>query len=375
MSFGANAEFLNGGLADATTYYYKFKSVDYSGNKSEFTAEVSATTNAAAISGSDGPRNAAGYVYYSLSSDTAPSSPSATSYNFSTGAFGGLTSNWSRTPPTNTGGDAKYWATSYYVTEATFGGTQTLTFGAPFASFQFDGLVTFTNLNTELANASSTEITTINGGLVTTGTIEADRVRIDGVGIDVVTDGTEKSLVIGDAGVTTVKIDDLAVSSAKIANLAVTEGKIANLAVDTLKIADRAVTLPNSAFTSSEISVAGNDGLVTIQTVSYTTTGSPVNISASCYYYGDDDDSTSDDVQLRFRILRNGTLIGAITPIDIFRFNSNGQKTIYPFSISVKDTPASGTVTYTFVADVPSVSANPNCKIGNRSLVTLEVKK
>ena len=180
---------------------------------------------------------------------------------------------------------------------------------------------------------------------------------------------------IDDAVITSAKIDNLAVTQGKIANLAVTEGKIANLAVDTLKIADRAVTLPNSAFTSSEISVDDNDGLVTIQTVSYTTTGSPVNISASCYYYGDDDDSTSGDVQLRFRILRNGTLIGAITPIDIFRFDSNGQKTIYPFSISVKDTPASGTVTYTFVADVPSVSANPNCKIGNRSLVTLEVKK
>ena len=130
--------------------------------------------------GDDGPRNAAGYVYYLLSSANAPSSPSATSYNFSTGAFGGLTSNWSRTPPTNTGGDAKYWATSYYVTEATFGGTQTLTFGTPFASFQFDGLVTFTNLNSELADASSTEITTINGGLLKTGTIDVSQVNIAG---------------------------------------------------------------------------------------------------------------------------------------------------------------------------------------------------
>ncbi len=130
--------------------------------------------------GTDGPRNAAGYVYYYLSSTNAPSSPSATSYNFSTGAFGGLTSNWSRTPPTNTGGDAKYWATSYYVTEATFDGTQTLTFGTPFASFQFDGLVTFTNLNSELADASSTEITTINGGLLKTGTIDVSNVNISG---------------------------------------------------------------------------------------------------------------------------------------------------------------------------------------------------
>ena len=130
--------------------------------------------------GAAGPRNAAGYVYYSPSAASAPSSPSATSYNFSTGAFSGLTTNWSRTPPNVTGGDAHYWATSYYITEATLGGTQTLTFASPFSSVQFDGLVTFTNLNAELADASSSEITTINGGLLTTGTINVAQVNISG---------------------------------------------------------------------------------------------------------------------------------------------------------------------------------------------------
>lgn len=110
---------------------------------------------------------------------SAPSSPSATSYNFSTGAFSGLTTNWSRTPPNVTGGDAHYWATSYYITEATLGGTQTLTFANPFSSVQFDGLVTFTNLNTELADASG-DITTINGGLLKTGTIDVAQVNISG---------------------------------------------------------------------------------------------------------------------------------------------------------------------------------------------------
>lgn len=196
--FGANAEFLNGGLPSSTAFFYKFKAVDYSGNKSAFTSVVSATTNAEAIDGVDGAdgadgapgadgadgaagtRNAAGYVYYALSSASSPSTPSATSYNFSTGSFGGLTGNWSRTPPTNTGGDAKYWATSYYVTEATFGGSQTIVFGSPFSSFTFDGLVTFTNLNDELANPSSTEITTINGGLIKTGTLDVGLVNIEG---------------------------------------------------------------------------------------------------------------------------------------------------------------------------------------------------
>lgn len=358
--FGANAEFLNGGLADEADFYYKFKSVDYSGNKSEFTDEVSATTNSASIDGvntapvyaykrssstltssdkptttrtwtfadasfndndlgdswtggipsgtddlyicaavasstgatdavvaadwsapqvlgtngtdgtdgyntavvygykrstsavtgkpsttrtwtfstgtfdnddlgdgftgtipsgtdelyvctavaasnsstdsvtgttdwsaaqllagkgadgNDGPRNADGYLYYSISQASAPDSPSATSYNFVTGSFGGLTANWSTTPPTNTGGDAKYWATYWHVTEATFGGTQTRTFNTPFNSVQFDGLVTFTNLDDELGDASSTKITTINGGLLKTGTLDVALVNISG---------------------------------------------------------------------------------------------------------------------------------------------------------------------------------------------------
>ena len=233
--FGVKAEFLNGGLADATAFYYKFKSVDYSGNKSAFTGVVSATTNAAAINGTDGtdgtdgtngidgtdgtngidgtdgtngtdgtdgtdgstgaagPRNADGYLYYSVSQANAPASPSATSYNFVTGSFGGLTANWSTTPPTNTGGDAKYWATYWHVTEATFGGTQTRTFNTPFNSVQFDGLVTFTNLNSELANASSTEITTINGGLLKTGTVDASVVTVANLNATNITAGTINS--------------------------------------------------------------------------------------------------------------------------------------------------------------------------------------
>ena len=115
-----------------------------------------------------------------MSQASAPSAPGATSFNFVTGAFGGLTANWSTTPPTNTGGDAKYWATYWHVVEATFGGTQTRTFNSPFNSVQFDGLVTFTNLNSELGNASSSVITTINGGLLKTGTIDVAQVNISG---------------------------------------------------------------------------------------------------------------------------------------------------------------------------------------------------
>ncbi len=277
--FGAKSEHLDGGLADATAFYYKFKSVDRSDNKtsdSDFNGQtpVNATTDAASIDGEDGfntanvyaykrsstavtdqpstartwtfssgtwnnndlgnsftgliptgtddlyvcsavaksrqttdevivsdwsparlfssngtngtngddgaagVRNASGYVYYSLSSATSPSTPSATAYNYTTGVFTGLTNNWSRTPPVNTGSDAKYWASTYYVSEATYAGTQTITFNAAFSSFSFDGLVTFTSLNTALANTGG-DVTTIDGGLITTDTITVNKLTGD----------------------------------------------------------------------------------------------------------------------------------------------------------------------------------------------------
>jgi len=91
------------------------------------------------------------------------------------------TGTWSKTPPTNTGGDAKYWATSYLITETTFDqDPPSITFSTPFSSFAFNGLVTFSNLDDELADASSSEITTINGGLLKTGTIDVAQVNISG---------------------------------------------------------------------------------------------------------------------------------------------------------------------------------------------------
>ena len=134
--------------------------------------------SASGDTGAAGVRNASGYVYYSQTQANAPSAPTASAYNFGTGAFTSLTSNWSRTPPVNTGGDAKYWATSYYVTEATYNGTQTLTFGAVFNSVTFNGLVTFQNLNTALATDGG-NVTTIDGGLIETNSIVVSKLTGD----------------------------------------------------------------------------------------------------------------------------------------------------------------------------------------------------
>jgi hypothetical protein len=220
------------------------------------------------------PRVSNGYIYKTAASASTPSTPSATSYNYDTNTFGGLSSGWQVDPPTVTGADGKYWATSFTITEATYGGTQTITFSTPFSSFNFDGLVTFTNLNNELADPDSTEITTIDGGLIKTGKVDASRLEIDGVGIDTFTSQGTTFLKIGDDGVTTVKINDLAV----------TEGKIANLAVDTLKIANQAVTIPSS-LTATGTSWNGTTAEQSIATLTWTGTGAATELLWRYYGY------------------------------------------------------------------------------------------
>ena len=186
--FGAKAEHLDGGLQVGTAFYYKFKSVDLTGNKtsdSDFNGQtpVDATTDAEIPPGAAGVRSATGYLYYSLSQTSAPNTPTISAYNFTTGACtaspsGGDSGTWTKTPPTVTGGNSKFWAVNFYVTEATFGGTKSYTFGSVFASSTFTGLVTFTTLNTALASTGG-DITTINGGLITTDTIAVNKLTGD----------------------------------------------------------------------------------------------------------------------------------------------------------------------------------------------------
>ena len=138
---------------------------------------------------------------------------------FQTGNFGGLTANWSRTPPAVSGGDAHYWATSYYVSEVTLGGSQVIAFSTPFSSFQFDGLVTFSNLNNELSDPNSTQLTTIDGGLVKTGTIDVGLVNVSGTsasGLDVKSANSGERMEITSQ---VIKIFDATTLRVKIGNL------------------------------------------------------------------------------------------------------------------------------------------------------------
>ena len=160
--------------------------------------------------GDDGPRNANGYIYFPTAQANAPAQPGTTgNYSFSSLTFANLTNGWVHEPPEYAAGSNNtFWAASYTVTEATFNGTQTKSFSSPYKAINFDGLVTFTNLNNELADPDSTEITTIDGGLIKTGLVEADRIKIDNSTIDTATIGGVEALVIKNLGVQTIHVGD-----------------------------------------------------------------------------------------------------------------------------------------------------------------------
>ena len=137
--------------------------------------------SASGDTGAAGVRNASGYLYYSVSQATAPTKPTATGYNFATGAFtftGSTGTNWSRTIPEATGENQQFWASSYLVSESAYGTIGSIDFTAPFSSIHFDGLVTFSNLNTALATDGG-NVTTIDGGLIETNSIVVSKLSGD----------------------------------------------------------------------------------------------------------------------------------------------------------------------------------------------------
>ena len=162
-----------------------------SGGTAPVLAQIFAVTSGAAGgSGTDGKQRVVSYVYFQTSSSSAPSTPSATSYNISNNTFSGLTSGWSTTPPTFAAGNSnKYWYSYFTAVENTAGGGTSsgsnLTFQASQQGIGFSGLVTFTSGNVNISDGTTqynpatvvnAGTTTIDGGKITTGSITASQI-------------------------------------------------------------------------------------------------------------------------------------------------------------------------------------------------------
>jgi hypothetical protein len=185
----AGTEFTHGGLAASTTNWYFVKARDFSGNASAFSTGASGTTLADPSDGNNGDTIITGRVYYQTLQASAPSTPSASSYNTSTATFVGLTAGWSLSQPSVdiTDTSVKEWSSAFQVTIDGATSAQTLYFSTPTGAIQVtadiesDNYVAGTSgwkIERDTGNAEFQNATirgTLNATDITTGTISADR--------------------------------------------------------------------------------------------------------------------------------------------------------------------------------------------------------
>ena len=172
-----------GDYATVTTNNYSCVATgqNTSGVATVLTASVTLPVITDGSLGSTGPRTASGYIYYNTAQADAPLKPSTTSvdYTYGTGVFTGLNSAWSTAVNTATPvAGTKVWACSFTVLEPSYESVtpKSIVFSEPFTFQNFTGLVTFSNMN----DAFGTNVTTINGNKITTGTIAAQYLDLSG---------------------------------------------------------------------------------------------------------------------------------------------------------------------------------------------------
>ena len=182
--------------ANAATINFTVTVKGSDGEESTFTRVQSFSKSLAGgngAAGATGPRTASAVLYYQTSSSSAPSAPTVSGYNFSTGEFSSKTSGWDEDAPTFAAGNAnKYWYVRISVQETTFNGTQSISVGTVLQGIGFSGLVTFTSATAQLQQISNGSqslsfgeqgTTTIDGGKITTGTIQADRLNVGQINV------------------------------------------------------------------------------------------------------------------------------------------------------------------------------------------------
>ena len=182
-SSGANQSFSPGSLEYVTFYE----------STSQPTLPVSGQTfvkfigdnGSPGAAGDDAPRLNTVRVYRTVTSQ--PSAPSAT-ITWSTLAVSNLTSGWSLTAPTIDASSTSivYFSDISFSDPTGTASSSNATGTTPTRNVNFDGVVTFTNLNTRLSDAT----TIIDGDNITTGTINANNVAITNLSANSITTGT-----------------------------------------------------------------------------------------------------------------------------------------------------------------------------------------
>jgi hypothetical protein len=314
--------------------------------------------------GDAGPELESGLVYYTTPQASNPGTPSATNYNFSTGAFTGLTSGWQTNPVTVniTTTTALFWSSKFRINQGPDDANPTIVFNTPIPSVNFG-----TNIQSDnyITGSSGWQIRRASGdaefnnidvrGGVIADSVVANAIASNSITADKinVTDLSAISANLGTIQVDTANIADSAITNAKIVNAAITTAKINDLAVDTIKIADQAVTIPSFEFTLNPVSNFQN-------TFSVTTTGAPLILNVSFVGTG------NTGLSFNVRFFQNNTVFTQ----RVATTNTEQQET---FSFEFYLTPSAGT--QLFGANLLKSSGTGNYSWTNLLFTAVEFKK
>lgn len=158
------------------------------------------------------------------------------------------------------------------------------------------------------------------------------------------------------------------IKNASIENLSITNTKIDNSAVSTVKVANNAITSAVSAYTASAIEAISDITWIDAQSLTITTTGARVFISATANIITGIQNPTGDDPFVYYpqaRLIRGSDILVEMGTV-------RG-----PFAISFSEFPASGTHTYKLQIRGENTSdSNPDYpEFSQRSIFAIETKK
>lgn len=228
-------------------------------------------------------------------------------------------------------------------------------------------------VNAKIGNAAidNAKIANIDAGKITAGTINTSRLNIDGStltsnnGVLQVNQLNANVITSGLINSSRINIDNVTLDTDGQGRLI-----IKNLGVDSLQIKGNAVTIPTSAFTSAQVNVGASAGDVTVQSLTYTSSGAPALIVASAKALP----SSGRSHGVLAKIKRNG-----VTLLEQKKGGSGSATGHHYFSISFTDfSTSTGTRTYTLTLE--NTGSNPKGSattsyVTDRSLAVIEVKK
>ena len=224
------------------------------------------------------------------------------------------------------------------------------------------GAVTTGKLAANAVTAAKIAANTITAAEIAANTITATQILAGTITTTEIAAGTILAADIAAGTITAAKMSALTITASVIAADAIETAKINGLAVTTAKIANDATSIPNSTYTEASINIpTGGPGTeTTIQSTTFTSTGGPVLVIASAVIAT----GTSARVVLK---IKDGSTTILTTPAT----NSN---TIEHVSMTIEDTPGSGSVTYNFTAQEIS-SGSTTCQAEARTVYCIEVLK